>query len=427
MKKLLGAVSFVLTALLSIVIFMVIVIGGVTGASWGDDYCLPDGGTMTSRVPEPMNSIFSSAAQYYKVPAYAVALVYFVENRGYREPPPPYGEGGPYTPSYVGAQGPMQFMPLTWWRYRNSNPLHQPGDVMDLTDAVFATANMLSQDGKIDTSSPFGSADDMYREGTVVYALAVYNAGSPGNFNNSQTREYVRLAEQEYRAYFDGEPNPSGDGQCDNPPVGNPTDGYPNTENLPCLGDTTEVGVAKTAKDNVIKLCEKNGIIVNASVSARFSLLVDLVAQQGYTISGSGFRTMESQIALRKINCGTSHYAIWEMPSMECRPPTAIPGTSQHEQGLAVDLVGYQYGNGIFNATRRAAADPRVMFANNVPTEPWHWAAIDIGNDSTSRALIQDSSWQDSSYLVKNEPALEQTTRRSIQLSSALPRGINIF
>ena len=38
-------------------------------------------------------------------------------------------------------------------------------------------------------------------------------------------------------------------------------------------------------------------------------------------------------------NCGTSDYAIYQMPPEQCSPPTAIPGRSKHEQGLAVDFT----------------------------------------------------------------------------------------
>ncbi len=42
---------------------------------------------------------------------------------------------------------------------------------------------------------------------------------------------------------------------------------------------------------------------------------------------------------LRRSHCGPSDYAIYEMPSSQCSPPTARPGNSMHEQGLAIDFV----------------------------------------------------------------------------------------
>ena len=43
--------------------------------------------------------------------------------------------------------------------------------------------------------------------------------------------------------------------------------------------------------------------------------------------------------AVRRANCGSSNYAIYQMPASACSPPTARPGTSMHEQGLAIDFT----------------------------------------------------------------------------------------
>ena len=50
------------------------------------------------------------------------------------------------------------------------------------------------------------------------------------------------------------------------------------------------------------------------------------------------YRDPQRQIELRQQNCGSSHYAIYEAPSSACSPPTARPGSSNHERGLAVDF-----------------------------------------------------------------------------------------
>ena len=59
----------------------------------------------------------------------------------------------------------------------------------------------------------------------------------------------------------------------------------------------------------------------------------------GVYLSGSGYRDISTQIYLREQHCGSSEYAIWEMPSGDCSPPVARPGYSMHEQGLAIDFV----------------------------------------------------------------------------------------
>src|SRR5690606_34197909 len=61
-------------------------------------------------------------------------------------------------------------------------------------------------------------------------------------------------------------------------------------------------------------------------------------AADGLQLCGGGYRSPQEQIELRRQNCGTSDYAVYEMPSSQCTPPTARPGSSNHEQGLAVDF-----------------------------------------------------------------------------------------
>ena len=86
--------------------------------------------------------------------------------------------------------------------------------------------------------------------------------------------------------------------------------------------------------------------------------------------------TRVGQIALRRQNCGTSDYAIYQMSPDSCSPPTAIPGRSNHERGLAIDFTS----NG---QIIRSRSDPAFqwMAANagsygfsNLPSEPWHWS-----------------------------------------------------
>jgi len=89
-------------------------------------------------------------------------------------------------------------------------------------------------------------------------------------------------------------------------------------------------------------------------------------------LSGGGYRDPAAQIALREAHCGTSQYAIYEMPASQCSPPTAKPGQSQHELGLAIDFS---------NCTSRSSACYKWLAANagsfgfyNLPSEPWHWS-----------------------------------------------------
>ena len=52
----------------------------------------------------------------------------------------------------------------------------------------------------------------------------------------------------------------------------------------------------------------------------------------------SGFRSFAEQVELRRAHCGGSDHAIFQAPPSSCSPPTARPGTSNHEDGLAIDF-----------------------------------------------------------------------------------------
>ena len=103
-------------------------------------------------------------------------------------------------------------------------------------------------------------------------------------------------------------------------------------------------------------------------------LLTD-IAEAGISMCGNGYRDPADQIAVRRSNCGTSYYAIWIMPASYCSPPTARPGASMHEQGLAIDFtVGGStigYGSAAYDWLKAHAADYGL---SNLPSEPWHWS-----------------------------------------------------
>lgn len=81
------------------------------------------------------------------------------------------------------------------------------------------------------------------------------------------------------------------------------------------------------------------GIRVHVSFAAQFEALMVDARANGINMGGWGWRSPDDQIRLRKQNCGSSYYAIYQMPSGLCSPPTARPGGSRHERGTAVDLT----------------------------------------------------------------------------------------
>lgn len=114
-----------------------------------------------------------------------------------------------------------------------------------------------------------------------------------------------------------------------------------------------------------------NGIIVNVSIAAQVTAMIQAAAADGVYLSGGGYRDSAQQIALRQSHCGSSYYAVYQMPSSSCSPPTAIPGTSMHEQGLAIDFDNCSYGTSVYNWLSANAASYGLY---NLPSESWHWS-----------------------------------------------------
>lgn len=142
---------------------------------------------------------------------------------------------------------------------------------------------------------------------------------------------------------------------------------------LPPPGSSVEVPA--TVSESEIKLAG-NGIRVHESIVAQVQALLTDAAAAGFDLGGGGYRDPAAQIATRKSNCGTSTYAIYQMPASQCSPPTARPGQSMHERGLAIDFTA----GGQLIRSRSSAAF--VWLANNaakyglynLPSEPWHWS-----------------------------------------------------
>ena len=125
-----------------------------------------------------------------------------------------------------------------------------------------------------------------------------------------------------------------------------------------------------------VPLTTVRGITVNSSIAGQTEGLLAAMAAEGYPVSGGGYRSSDSQIRLRQSNCGSSEYAIWEMPASQCRPPTARPGRSAHERGLAIDFtyngsIIRSRSSTVFQVMARVA--PQYGFVN-LPSEPWHWS-----------------------------------------------------
>ncbi len=123
--------------------------------------------------------------------------------------------------------------------------------------------------------------------------------------------------------------------------------------------------------------CPAGGsITVAGSIGGNVQALLNDAAADGVMLCGGGYRNPEEQIQLRMEHCGTSNYAIYQMPASQCSPPTAIPGTSMHEQGLAIDFTcngggAVSTGDECWDWLQANAAGYGLY---NLPGESWHWS-----------------------------------------------------
>ncbi len=135
--------------------------------------------------------------------------------------------------------------------------------------------------------------------------------------------------------------------------------------------------VATVGPDGVnFTLVWVRGYEVNSQIADDVDGLVGALEAEGFDMGGWGYRTHEEQIKLRRGNCGTSEWAIWQQPSSTCRPPTARPGRSNHEKGLAIDFTESgrlvtSRSSAVFQALQRLAPQFNLK---NLPSEPWHWS-----------------------------------------------------
>ena len=134
-------------------------------------------------------------------------------------------------------------------------------------------------------------------------------------------------------------------------------------------------GIQPTPDDNIkIRICIINGIDVNVSIEQKLKAILDGTSAAGIELGGGGYRSYQEQIRLRGVNgCPDT----FQSPASTCRTPTAIPGNSNHEWGLAIDFkqngepTYLRRGSTGFSWLRDNEANHGLI---NLPSEPWHWS-----------------------------------------------------
>jgi hypothetical protein len=119
------------------------------------------------------------------------------------------------------------------------------------------------------------------------------------------------------------------------------------------------------------------GIVIAADAAGPLeSLLADAEAA-GFRLTGSGYRSPEDVIALRRAACGPTARDITDKPAQQCSPPTARPGESALESGRAIDLSNVGNGKRLRRTDRvyswLLVHGPRHGWYNPSASAPWRW------------------------------------------------------
>ncbi len=260
------------------------------------------------------------------------------------------------------------------------------GNQLDDIDPV-QNFNALQNKGMLDSE---GAPKDGSRLQKYISDCAEVDIHTSDTTNNVKSL-CVSSEARSYQAYLADYTNASGIDAAYHPvyaeedtaptstPSGQATgDAGVDTSGLPCPAGTEDGGVQQdygpgrvaTVK---IKICGIPGAIpsssgVNASAAKGALAMITAAKQDGVTLSGSSFRSYDRQKELRVAHgCADD-----SLKASACRPPTARPGNSQHEVGLAIDFDScrtrstrcYQWLSG--NAGK--------FGFKNLPSEPWHWS-----------------------------------------------------
>ncbi len=127
-------------------------------------------------------------------------------------------------------------------------------------------------------------------------------------------------------------------------------------------------------------LATVGGITVAASIAGQLEALLNAARADGIVLGGGGYRSPDTTARLRVVNGCPD---IYSSPPSSCSVPTAIPGSSMHEKGLAIDFT-YQgqticfpnppsrcHGNAAFDWLQANAGTYGLY---GLSSEAWHYS-----------------------------------------------------
>ncbi len=115
-------------------------------------------------------------------------------------------------------------------------------------------------------------------------------------------------------------------------------------------------------------LVNAEGFLVHESVGDSVTRMIQDARSDGVNLTGYGWRSPQRTAELRVINGCPD---VYDSPPSSCRIPTARPGQSMHERGLAIDFASCWRGSPCFVWLSNNAANYGFR---NLPSESWHWS-----------------------------------------------------
>jgi hypothetical protein len=157
-------------------------------------------------------------------------------------------------------------------------------------------------------------------------------------------------------------------------------DSAPLTSNAPLPPAGTAAG-ACTAGVTTVTVQQSSFIVCSTYNGIPFAANLQSMLTAAYaaniTLGGWSFRSDAEQVALRKAHCNGDT----TNKSATCTPPTALPGHSNHESGLAIDFTcgagtgavgSYNFkSTKCFTWLQQNAGTYKLI---NYSAEPWHWS-----------------------------------------------------
>ena len=318
------------TTLLAVALPMTAIIVAVGGTR--DPATIPAAtGGVVDIPPEPL-AAYRDAGERWTVDWAILAGIGKVEcDHGRAQLP---GCNPPETMNSAGARGYMQFIGSTWRRGLGQHELEPRSSPPAADGAGYATDG--DGDGEAD---PWSWLDAAHSAARLLAANGISDDPRGAVWAYNHDDQYVEAVLQHAEAY------------------------------------RAAAGVSGAGSGSLVTV---GGITVDVQIADRVSALLSAAEADGLELGGGGWRSAEDQIALRRAHCGSSDYAIYDIPASQCSPPTARPGESMHEQGLAIDFTC----SGSLISVRSNAcyrwlssnASAYGLHELSSGAEPWHWS-----------------------------------------------------